>query len=127
MVDFLVKLVPLTRLGGSLLIQTIEDAINKDAQKQRGTKEFSLKPGAISKFYLTAEYRSSYLRKLKDMIDLNKLKFHHQDLQETRISRDEHDVQNLVVMLENNWINPFNIERQEFVSFQQGQLHRQRL
>ena len=36
------------------------------------------------------------------MQDLNQIEFHHQDLQVTRISRDEHDVQNLVEMLENN-------------------------
>ena len=87
--------------------QTIEETINKDTQKEGGTKGFSLKTGAISKFYLTAAYPSSYLYKVKDMLDLNQLEFHHQDLQATRISRDEHDVQNLVVMLENNWIKPF--------------------
>ena len=69
---------------------------------------------------MTAEYRSSYLHKLKDMLDLNQLEFHHQDLQAARISKDEHDVQNLVVMLENNWINPFIGERQDLVSFSTG-------
>ena len=93
--------------------QTIEETINKDTQKQEGIKGFSLKLEAISKFYLTAEYRSSYLRKLKDVLDLNQLEFHHHPA--TRISRDEHDVQNLVVILENNWINPFIGERQDIV------------
>ena len=41
--------------------QTIEKTINKDTQKQGGTKGFSLKPGAINKVHLTAEYRNSCL------------------------------------------------------------------
>ena len=107
--------------------QIIEETINKDTQKQGGTKGFSLKPGATSKFYLTAEYRSSHLRKLKDMPDLNHLEFHHRDLQATRISRDEHDVQNLVVMLENNW-KIHSLEKDKTLSaFQMGKMHHQRL
>ena len=50
------------------------------------------------------------------MLDLNQLEFHHLDNQATRISRDTYDVQNLVAMLEKNWINPFIGERQDFVS-----------
>ena len=54
------------------------------------------------------------------MLDLNLLEFHHQDLQITRISIDEHDVQNLVEMLENNWINPFVGEKQDLVNVSTG-------
>ena len=35
----------------------------------RGTKGFSLKPGAVSRYYLTAEYRAVYLKTLRGMID----------------------------------------------------------
>ena len=52
------------------------------------------------------------------MLILNQLELHHQDLQVTRISGDEHDVQNLVEMLENSWINVFVGEKQDLVSFQ---------
>ena len=41
--------------------QTIEETVNKDTQTPGGMKGFSLKAGSISKFYLTAEYRSSSL------------------------------------------------------------------
>ena len=124
---FSVKIGAINSSGRTPVDQTIEETINKDTQKEEGTKGFSLKPGAISIFYLTVEYRSSYLRKLKTMLDLNQLEFHHQDLQATRISRDEYDVQNLVIMLENNWINPFIGERQDLVSLSTGTMHHQRL
>ena len=38
--------------------QAIEETANKDTQTAGGTKGFSLNPGAVSKYYLTAEYRS---------------------------------------------------------------------
>ncbi len=38
--------------------QTCEETVNKDTQTPGRTKGFSLKPGAVSKYYLIAEYRS---------------------------------------------------------------------
>lgn len=35
--------------------QTTEETVNKDTQTAGGPKGFSLKPGAVSKYYLTAE------------------------------------------------------------------------
>lgn len=40
--------------------QAIEETVNKDTQTAGGTKGFSLKPGAVTKYYLTAEYRSVF-------------------------------------------------------------------
>lgn len=51
-------------------------------------KGFSLKPGAIS--YLITEYRSTFMRQLKDMLNLGtSTTFQHTDLQGTRIAKDE--------------------------------------
>ena len=36
--------------------QTCEETVNRDLQTPGGTKGFSLKPGAVSKYYLMAEY-----------------------------------------------------------------------
>ena len=44
--------------------QAIEETVNKDTQTAGGTKEFSLKPAAVTKYYLTAEYRSTCLKHL---------------------------------------------------------------
>ena len=38
--------------------QTVEETVNKDTQTAEGTKGLSLKPGAVSKYYLVAEFRS---------------------------------------------------------------------
>ena len=53
--------VPLGRqnpFGNIPVDQTIEETVNKDTQTPGGTKGFSLKPAALSRYYLTAEYRS---------------------------------------------------------------------
>ena len=42
--------------------QTIEETVNKDTQTPGGTEGFSLKPAALSRYYLTAEHRSTCLR-----------------------------------------------------------------
>ena len=49
--------------------QTIEETVNKDTQTPRGTKGFSLKGGAVARYYLTSEYRSRYRRQLRNEHD----------------------------------------------------------
>ncbi|KAG1701312.1 Threonine aspartase 1 [Nymphon striatum] len=61
--------------------QTVEETVNRDMQTQGGTKGFSLKANALSRYYLTAKYRSSYLRRLKDMLNINQSDQKHNDLQ----------------------------------------------
>ena len=63
--------------------------MNKDTQTPGGTKGFSLKPGAVAKYYMTAEYRIDYLRKLRDMINQGSSRQSHPDLQGPRIKKDE--------------------------------------
>ncbi|KAK3886504.1 hypothetical protein Pcinc_009374 [Petrolisthes cinctipes] len=48
--------------------QAIEETVNKDTQTAGGTKGFSFKPEAVSIYYITAEYRSMYLRQARDLI-----------------------------------------------------------
>ncbi len=57
-----------TPFGRIPVDQTIEVTVNKDTQTPGGTKGFSLKPGAVSQYYLTSEYNSSYLRQLRNML-----------------------------------------------------------
>ena len=101
------------------LDQTCEETVNKDTQTPGGTKGFSLKPGAVSRYYMVAEYRSIFLSHLRDMLQL-KSHFNHADLQSKRKVKDEQDVQSLMDMLENNWIDPFNNENQELISISTG-------
>ena len=87
--------------------QTIEETINKDTQTPGGTKGFSLKYDAVQKYYINAEYRSIFLRQLREMVGLGGSKLNHPDLHPTRIIKDEADVQALVSLMGNSWINPF--------------------
>lgn len=41
--------------------ETTEVTVNKDTQTPGGTTRFSLKAGAIKRYYLTAEHRSVFL------------------------------------------------------------------
>ena len=65
--------------------QTIEETVNKDTQTEGGTKGFSLKAGAISRYYLTAKYRSVCLRNLRTMVDTKAFGTSHADLEPGRV------------------------------------------
>ena len=41
--------------------QTTEITVNKDTQTPGGTARFSLKAGAIKRYYITAEHRTAFL------------------------------------------------------------------
>ena len=71
-----------------------------------GTTKFSLKPGAVSKYYLTAEHRSAFLTKLRNMVQHNRRGTDHPDLQKSRLQKDEELVASVEEILD-NWSNPF--------------------
>ena len=100
--------------------QTLEETVNKDTQTSGGTKGFSLNKGAVARYYLTAEYRTEALRQLRELLSLQSDNKGHADLQPSRIKRDESDVESLIDMLENNWINPLSIEPRDLVSISTG-------
>ncbi len=102
--------------------QAIEETVNKDTQTAEGTKGFSLKPGFVTKYYLTAEYRSMYLRQMRDLIGLGISKLSHPDLQSPRIKKDEADVQSLIDLMENNWLNPLSTGGTNLVSLSTGSM-----
>ena len=97
--------------------------INKDTQTPGGTKGFSLKPGAVSKYYLVTEYRSIFRRQFKEMLHLGTpTTYQHTDLQASRIARDEEDVKSSMSMLEGSWINPFKGVQQDPVCLSSGKI-----
>lgn len=102
--------------------QTRDQTVNKDTQTSRGTKGFSVKPNAITKFYLLAEYRSTFLRQLKDMLKMSTSSSQHNDLQPTRIFRDESDFKSIGSLLQNTWLNPFNPDLQDLVCLSTGKV-----
>ncbi|KAL8617462.1 hypothetical protein ACOMHN_018943 [Nucella lapillus] len=86
--------------------QTTEITVNRDTQTVGGTTKFSLKSGAVSKYYLTAEYRSAFLTKLRNMVQHNRRGTDHLDLQKSRLQKDEELVTSVEETLA-NWANPF--------------------
>ena len=77
---FAVQKVESNPFGKVPVDQACEETVNKDTQTAGGSKGFSFKAGAESKYYLVAEYRSIFQRLMKDMLDSNKSRFHYSDL-----------------------------------------------
>ena len=61
--------------------QTTEVTVNKDTQTPGGTTRFSLKAGAIKRYYVTAEHRSAILGQIRSMVQGKECEFHHAELQ----------------------------------------------
>ena len=55
--------------------QAIEETVNKDTQTPGGTKGFSLKGGAVRRYYLNAEYRRKFLWQIREMTGQGVKKF----------------------------------------------------
>ena len=102
--------------------QTCEETVNKDSQTSGGTKGFILKPKAVSKYYLVAEYRSTFLKQFKDMLHINSSSLKHNDLQHSRITRNENDVKNMISLLQDTWLNRFNPDLQDLVCLLTGKV-----
>ncbi len=101
--------------------QTIEETVNKDTQTAGGTKGFSLKMGAVTRYYLTSKNRSQYLRQLRNMTG-NKSTgcVSHHDLQKPRIEKDRADVNALVELMEKSWVNPLGPDQSDIISLSKG-------
>ena len=96
--------------------QTIEETVNKNTQ----TPGCSLKPAALSRYYLTAEYRSTCLKQLRELTDIKPPGVSHHDLESSRIRKDELAVQSLVDLMETEWIIPFSGDPTELISLSTG-------
>ena len=62
--------------------QTIEETIKKDTQTAGSTKGFSLKSGAVKRYYLNGEHRSLFFRQLMELVGLGGSRLNHPDLQQ---------------------------------------------
>ena len=65
---------------------TTDETVNKDTQTSGGTRRFSLKPGAVSRYYLAAGHRAGALRQLRQEISVQgSVITKHTDLEKTRV------------------------------------------
>ena len=80
--------------------QTLEETINRDTQIADGTNSFSLPSVVVHKYYLTSEYRTTFLGNAREIIGLGSSECHHQKswIRATPVD----------VMHQNNCINPFD-------------------
>ena len=104
--NFSVQLTESNPFGRIPVDQTTEVTVNRDTQTVGGTTKFSLKPGAVSKYYLTAEHRSAFLTKLRNMVQYIRSSTDHPDLQKSRLQKNEELVTSVEETLA-NWTNPF--------------------
>ncbi|XP_065900210.1 uncharacterized protein [Dysidea avara] len=63
---------------------------------------------------MTAEHRSAFLAQLRNIVDGNKAKLQHPDLQQTRIQKDAETAATVCELIQ-GWINPFT-ENQDLLS-----------
>lgn len=94
--------------------QTTEVTVNKDTQTPGGTARFSLKAGAVRRYYITSEYRSAFLGQVRRTVEGSKSNAHHADLQQPRMKKDEEAVSSVVDLIQ-GWINPFH-QNEDLVS-----------
>lgn len=104
--QFSVQLSSSNPFGKIPVDQTTEVTVNKDTQTPGGTAGFSLKAGAVKRYYITAEHRSAFLGHLRDMIQGNRSQLQHAELQQSRIKKDEEAVSAIVSLIQ-GWVNPF--------------------
>ena len=88
--------------------------MNKDTETPGGTTGFSLRSGAVQRFYMTAKYRNTFLVQIRNIVDGNKAKLQHPDLQQRRIQKDAETVATVCELVQ-GWINPF-AENQDLLS-----------
>ena len=105
---FSVQLSTTNSFGRIPMDQTIEETVNKDTQTTGGTKGFSLNPNAVARYYITADFRSSCLRQIRQSINSRKEKSGHPDLKTGRIRRDERDIHKIWDLFQTVWKDPFD-------------------
>ena len=111
---FAVQLAEESPFGRIPVDQTTEVTVNKDTKTSGGETKFSLKTGAVNRFYMTAEYRCSFLAHLRDMVQVRRPSYHHDELLSTRKVKDEKAVTAVESLIE-RWSNPF-VESKQLVS-----------
>ena len=87
--------------------QTTEITVNKDTQIPRGASWFSLKAGAIKRYYITAEHCSGFLGQLRGMVQGRTSGVHHAELQPSGMKKDEEAVSSVADLIQ-GWVNLFS-------------------
>ena len=89
--------------------------MKKDTQTPGSTTRFRVKPGAAQRFYMPAEHQSAFLAQIRYVVDGNKAKLQHSDLQQTRIQKDAETIATVCELVQGWIIHPF-AENQDLLS-----------
>lgn len=109
--------------GRTPVDQVIEQTVNRDTQTARGTRNFSLNASAVSRYYLTAEFRAMALSEIKKITTFqgnDRSVLTHADLKAARTKKDLENVLSLVSLVKNDWTNPFELGVSNIVHISSG-------
>ncbi len=86
--------------------KVIETTINKDTKTPGGTTGFSTNSNAINRWALNASYRVKLRCCFHRHLGYGNIQHKHHDFSVTRIKRDEKDVQSLIDVMTNTFVDP---------------------
>ena len=110
---------PVNTVGRIPSDQTIEETINKTIPKPQEERKDSVQEKiAVSKYYITADDRANYVRKLRAMIDTRNQEFWHPYLTKPRFSGRWKRCE--VVIQHETWKNPIELSDKELFSISTG-------
>ena len=87
--------------------QVIEQTVNLDSKTKGGITMYTLKQGAVHRFMLSAPERAAITRECHKMAGQSISTDNHNELQNSRMQRDEKDIQSITATLE-SMVNPFD-------------------
>ena len=106
--NFVVQLSDFNPFGKVEPDKVIEMTVNRDTKTPDGTTGFSTNSNAINRWVLNAPFRAGVRTALHDFVHMRHKTHQHKDLSESRIKKDENDVNSLVSLLQDTFINPFS-------------------
>ena len=88
--------------------KVIEMTLNKDTKSASGTTGFSTNVNAVRRWELNASYRSALRECFHQHVMHEPQNYQHKDLTPSRIKRDEANIQSVMSVLDDAFVNPFS-------------------
>ena len=92
--------------------------LNKDTKTPGGTTGFSTNLGAVQRWEVNAAYRASLRTVFHQHLNFTTQRHKHKDLSPSRIVKDENDVQSILSILQDTFVDPFG--EQPLLSISRG-------
>ena len=97
----------------------IEQTCNRYSKTKGGMNGLTLKKGAVNRWLLSHHQRAAIMKECKFMAGKDQEGMPGKDLDNARIERDEHDLQNLVATIQ-AMVNPFKYKGEHLISISSG-------